>query len=108
MQTALLVFIMLHMHEKKETDRIALMAKELTKLGVAVQEYDDGLLISPNTHRALLSGAVDSYHDHRIAMAFAIGAIQANGDISINNADAASVTFPSFFEMLQHTGVTIQ
>lgn len=91
---------------KKETDRIAVVTKELSRLGVKVKETNDGLIITPSQSTPrLLSGEIYSHHDHRIAMAFAVGAAGAQGDIIIHDADVATVTFPSFFEMLHIAGV---
>lgn len=96
---------------KKETDRIATMTQELRALGAQVEEYEDGMKIIPsnnniNATSPITSGIVDSHHDHRIAMALAIGAVRAQGPVTIQNAQAVQVTFPSFFDMLTRTGVT--
>ena len=89
----------------KETDRIAVMAQELKNLGVSVSEQKDGLKVESSN--GLQGGIVKSYKDHRIAMAFAVGAIKAQGPIVIQDADAVAVTFPSFYECLQHIGVHV-
>lgn len=82
----------------KETDRIAVMAKELAKLGARIRERPDGLEIEESK---LSGGEVDSHHDHRVAMSLAIAALGASGSITIRDAEAASVTFPNFFELLE-------
>ncbi len=82
----------------KETDRIAVMCEELTRLGVEVQEYQDGLVIRSSF--GLQGGEVDSHYDHRVAMAFAVGALAAAGPITIDHADAANITFPNFYDCL--------
>lgn len=94
---------------KKETDRIAVMTRELQKVRVAVTEFSDGLSIMPNKDNGdgFSAGAVDSHHDHRIAMAFACGALKATGEVVIQNADAVSVTFPHFFDLLESIGAHI-
>ncbi len=83
----------------KESDRIAAVATNLRKMGADVEERPDGLRI-PGRQR--LHGAeLDSFDDHRIAMAFAVAALRAEGETVIHNADAAGVSYPSFFEDLE-------
>jgi 3-phosphoshikimate 1-carboxyvinyltransferase len=83
----------------KESDRIAAVATNLRKMGAEVEELRDGLRI-PGRQR--LHGAeLDSFGDHRIAMAFAIAALRAEGETTIHGADAAGVSYPAFFEELQ-------
>jgi 3-phosphoshikimate 1-carboxyvinyltransferase len=84
---------------EKETDRIAVMATELAKLGGIVTELPDGLKIEP---RVLRGGTADSHGDHRIAMALAVGALGAEAPVTIDGADAAAVTYPAFFRHLHH------
>jgi len=68
-------------------------------MGAEVIEYEDGLNV-PGGQR--LHGAeIDSEHDHRIAMAFAIAALRAKGDTLIHGADSAQISFPEFFQMLE-------
>jgi 3-phosphoshikimate 1-carboxyvinyltransferase len=82
----------------KESDRIAAVASNLRKMGAQVEELPDGLRIPG---RQILQGAeVDSAGDHRIAMAFAVAALRANGDTSIRGAEAANISFPEFWSML--------
>jgi 3-phosphoshikimate 1-carboxyvinyltransferase len=82
----------------KESDRIAAVAANLRKMGAEVDERPDGLRI-PGGQR--LHGAeLDSFGDHRIAMAFAVAALRAEGETIIHGADAAGVSYPSFFEEL--------
>lgn len=81
----------------KETDRIAVMAKELTALGGDVRELPDGLEIRPGP---LQGGTIASHGDHRVAMAGAVAALGATGPVRIRNADAAAVTYPSFYDEL--------
>jgi 3-phosphoshikimate 1-carboxyvinyltransferase len=83
----------------KETDRIAVMAEELGKLGVSTEERPDGLVIH-GKGEALSGGIVDSRGDHRIAMALGIGALGAAGPIEIEGAESAAVTYPGFLEFL--------
>ena len=82
----------------KESDRIAAVATNLRAMGAQVEELEDGLKI-PGGQR--LHGAeVDSQGDHRIAMAFAIAALRATGETQIRAADAAVISFPGFFQVL--------
>jgi 3-phosphoshikimate 1-carboxyvinyltransferase len=82
----------------KESDRIAAVATNLRKMGAELEERPDGLRI-PGGQR--LHGAeLDSFGDHRIAMAFAVAALRANGETTIHGADAAGVSYPTFFEDL--------
>lgn len=82
----------------KESDRIASVVENLKRMGATVTEFDDGLRIQ----RSELHGAViDSYGDHRIAMAFAVAGLFADGETEIIDADCAAVSFPGFFEMLE-------
>lgn len=83
----------------KETDRIDAVATNLRTLGVEVDTYPDGLRITGP--QKLRSGTIDSFHDHRIAMAFAIGALGAEGPITIKNAQSVSISYPAFFDTLK-------
>jgi 3-phosphoshikimate 1-carboxyvinyltransferase len=83
----------------KESDRIKAMATELRKMGVKIEEFEDGLNITGGCN---LKGAViDSYRDHRIAMAMSIAAIIAEGTTTINDISSVSISFPGFFELLR-------
>ena len=82
----------------KESDRIALVARNLRAMGAVVEEFEDGLDV-PGGQR-LHGGGVDSDGDHRIAMAFAVAALRAQGDTLIQGADAAAISFPEFFALL--------
>jgi len=83
----------------KESDRIAAVATNLRKMGAEVEERPDGLRI-PGSQR--LHGAeLESFGDHRIAMAFAVAALRAEGETLIHGADAAGVSYPAFFEELE-------
>jgi 3-phosphoshikimate 1-carboxyvinyltransferase len=83
----------------KESDRITVMASELTKMGAKVSELPDGLEIVGGT--PLVGAEVDSYTDHRIAMSLAIAAVTAQGQTTIHRAEAASISYPTFFDSLQ-------
>ncbi|MGK7889247.1 MAG: 3-phosphoshikimate 1-carboxyvinyltransferase [Leptolyngbyaceae cyanobacterium] len=83
----------------KESDRIAVMATELGKMGATITERPDGMDI---TGGGTLTGTeVDSYTDHRIAMSLAIAALTAKGSTTIHRAEAASISYPNFVSTLQ-------
>ena len=82
----------------KESDRIALVAKNLRAMGAELTENPDGLEIPGN--QSLHGAEIDSGTDHRIAMAFSIAALRATGDTAIHGAEAASISFPEFFTSL--------
>ena len=83
----------------KESDRIATVATNLRKMGAEIEERPDGMKI-PGGQR--LHGAeLDSFGDHRIAMAFAVAALRAEGKTTIHGADAAGVSYPTFFDALR-------
>lgn len=88
----------------KESDRIASVAINLRKMGAEVEEFDDGLRIPG--HQKLHGASLDSFGDHRIAMAFAVAALRAEGETEIRDAGAAVISFPEFFTtldgLLQH------
>ncbi|MDR2537892.1 MAG: 3-phosphoshikimate 1-carboxyvinyltransferase, partial [Treponema sp.] len=81
----------------KETDRIAVMAAELGKLGICCAERPDALIIQGGKVRG---GEVDGHGDHRVVMALAVAALGASGPVSIDSAEAASVTYPSFLHSI--------
>ena len=85
----------------KETDRIACMTKELRKMGVTVTELPDGMIIEGGKPK----GAVlESYGDHRIAMALAVAGLAAEGETVIRGAECAAVTYPAFFDAFKAMG----
>lgn len=81
---------------KKETDRVAAVVQELSRLGIRATEDDDGFTIYPGQPQP---GIVDTYDDHRMAMSFAVLGLVAPGVI-IENPGCVSKTFPSFFSVL--------
>lgn len=87
----------------KESDRIKTMANELRKMGAEIEEFEDGLSISG---KATLKGApVESYGDHRIAMAIAIAALIADGTTTIHGISSVNISFPGFFEILKKLSI---
>jgi 3-phosphoshikimate 1-carboxyvinyltransferase len=83
----------------KESDRIAAVAASLRAMGAQVEEMDDGLKIPGG--QKLHGAEIDSFGDHRIAMAFAVAALRAEGETRISRAEAATISFPAFFETLE-------
>ncbi|MBD2083792.1 3-phosphoshikimate 1-carboxyvinyltransferase [Trichocoleus sp. ST-U3] len=82
----------------KESDRIAVMASQLNRMGAKVTERPDGLEITGGT--PLIGTDVDSHTDHRIAMSLAIAALNAEGTTTIGRAEAAAISYPDFFQSL--------
>jgi 3-phosphoshikimate 1-carboxyvinyltransferase len=82
----------------KEADRIAATVTNLRAMGAEVEEYNDGLFV--NGHTKLRGSLIDSYGDHRIAMAFSIAALIADGPSEISGASCVNISFPEFFELL--------
>lgn len=83
----------------KESDRIALVARNLRAMGAQCDEHEDGLSVPGN--QTLHGAEIDSAGDHRIAMAFSIAALRAQGESVIHGADSARISFPEFFKMLE-------
>jgi 3-phosphoshikimate 1-carboxyvinyltransferase len=82
----------------KESDRIALVVKNLRAMGAEVTEFEDGLDVPGGQ---MLHGAtIDSGSDHRIAMAFSVAALRAEGETLIQGAESAAISFPEFFDLL--------
>ena len=87
----------------KESDRLKTTAQNLRAMGAEITELPDGLRISSPTklHGAKLHGAeIDSYGDHRIAMAFSVAGLIADGETQIRGSESAAVSFPEFYELL--------
>jgi len=82
----------------KETDRIRTVVDNLRLMGVEAEELPDGMVV-PGRQK-FRAAEVDSFGDHRIAMAFAVAALVGSGPSVINGAEAASVSFPEFWETL--------
>ena len=82
----------------KESDRIKSMATELRKMGAEIEEFDDGLSIMGK--RRLKGAFIESYRDHRVAMALSIAALIADGTTTINGVSSVNISFPGFFEIL--------
>jgi len=83
----------------KETDRIATVAENFNRMGITVETMPDGMRV-PGRQK-FRAANFDSFGDHRIAMAFAVAALAADGPSTIENAEAASVSFPEFWDILK-------
>ncbi|MBN2841482.1 MAG: 3-phosphoshikimate 1-carboxyvinyltransferase [Sedimentisphaerales bacterium] len=86
----------------KETDRIAVMAQELAKLGAETQELPDGLIIRPGKLKPCKE--LCGHGDHRIVMALSLAAMALDGESVINTAEAMAITFPNFVELMNTLG----
>jgi 3-phosphoshikimate 1-carboxyvinyltransferase len=80
----------------KETDRVAALATELRRLGQDIEEFPDGLRITP---RPIVPADVETYDDHRMAMSFAVAALRAPG-VRLRDPGCVAKTFPGFFDVL--------
>ena len=82
----------------KETDRLAVMARQLKAMGAEIEEHEDGMTIRGG--RPLKGAALDSETDHRVAMSLAVASLLASGDSTLQRSDAAAVSYPSFWDDL--------
>jgi 3-phosphoshikimate 1-carboxyvinyltransferase len=83
----------------KESDRIASIATNLRAMGAQVEEHEDGLKIPGG--QSLHGAELESFGDHRIAMAFSIAALRAQGEILIHGSECAAISYPAFFSTLE-------
>ena len=84
----------------KESDRIAVLAENLRRMGARVEERADGLRVEGRAAGELRGAEIDPHGDHRMAMAFAVAALGAQGPVRIRDADCAAVSYPEFFSVL--------
>ncbi len=89
----------------KETDRIKCMAEELKKMDVDVEELPDGLIIRGGKPRPV---ELHGWADHRIVMALSLAGLCMDGECTIETAEAISVTFPDYVELMQSIGANIE
>jgi 3-phosphoshikimate 1-carboxyvinyltransferase len=82
----------------KESDRIAAVCANLRAMGAVVEEFEDGLRVKGS--QKLHGAEIDTHDDHRIAMAFAVAALRAEGETVIHGAECAAISFPEFFQTL--------
>ncbi len=83
----------------KETDRLRAVAENLRRMGAQLEEQADGLVIAGP--QALTGAQIESYRDHRIAMAFSVAGLIAEGVTTIEGAEWVDISFPGFFELLE-------
>ncbi len=89
----------------KESDRISSVVKGLVDLGIGVEEQPDGMII----HGGILGGGqVNSFGDHRIAMAFAMAGAAAQGQVEVTDCDNVATSFPNFSELANQSGINIE
>ena len=82
----------------KETDRLAVMARQLRAMGADIDEHEDGMTIRGG--RPMQGTALDSETDHRVAMSLAVAAMLASGDSTLAHSEAAAVSYPTFWDDL--------
>jgi len=85
----------------KESDRIAALAENLKRMGANVEERPDGLRVEGRSAEKLHGAEIEPHGDHRIAMAFAVAGLAAEGETIIQDADCAGVSYPTFYEELR-------
>jgi len=88
----------------KETDRIAILARELTKLGIKVKEKKDGLIL--NNSKSLTSADLNSENDHRLFMAFCIAGMYI-GNCTISDPESVEISYPNFITEMKRIGCKI-
>jgi 3-phosphoshikimate 1-carboxyvinyltransferase len=89
----------------KESDRIAALAENLRRMGATVEERPDGLKVAGRSAGKLHGAEIEPHGDHRIAMAFAVAGLAAEGATVIRDAECAGVSYPTFFEELKRLAV---
>ena len=89
----------------KESNRADTLKDVFTKMGAGIRLEDDNMVI--NGGRAILAAKVSSHHDHRIAMACAIAALKADGDVLIEGAEAVNKSYPDFYRHLKLLGAAV-
>jgi 3-phosphoshikimate 1-carboxyvinyltransferase len=91
----------------KETDRVAVMAEQLERLGAVVDEREAELVVDGGASD-LRGARVDSRGDHRIAMALSVAALSAEGTTTVRGAEHVDVSFPGFFDTLADLGAAVR
>ncbi|MDH7499755.1 MAG: 3-phosphoshikimate 1-carboxyvinyltransferase [candidate division NC10 bacterium] len=89
----------------KETDRIAVMCRELREMGASIEELPDGLVIEGSPLRG---ARVRGHGDHRVVMALAVAGLGACGETEVDTAEAVAVTFPQFAECMRYLGANME
>lgn len=85
----------------KETDRIKTVVSNLKRIGVAAEEREDGMVIHGNGGKPFKYAAIDSYGDHRIAMAFSVAALASENGLLIKDIECVNTSFPQFFGIIK-------
>jgi len=83
----------------KECDRIHAICKNLKSMGAEIEELDDGFIINGPTN--LKGATIETFHDHRIAMAFTIAGLIAEGGVVLDHPECASISYPEFYDVLE-------
>jgi 3-phosphoshikimate 1-carboxyvinyltransferase len=86
----------------KESDRISALCKQLTEVGVSVQERPDGFVI--NGGAPMTGGTIDPHSDHRLAMSLLVAGLGAQEPVSVQRAEIINESFPQFLDSLTHLG----
>ena len=86
----------------KESDRILVMAENLSRMGADITPTDDGMIIHGG--KPLHGAEIDSYLDHRVAMSFAVAGLLCDGPLSIKGGDCVKISYPEFYEDLYRLG----
>jgi len=89
----------------KETDRIRVMATELSKMGADIEEREDGLIIRQSELKGL---KLRGYHDHRVVMALSLAGMMAQGETEIDSAESIDITFPGYIEKMCQLGAQMK
>ena len=92
------------MQDNKETDRIAVISRELKKIGIDVKENDDGMILTPTKN--LIPAELNSESDHRLFMAFSIVGMYI-GDCTVTDPDSIQVSYPNFISDMKNSGAQI-
>jgi 3-phosphoshikimate 1-carboxyvinyltransferase len=87
----------------KESDRLLATAENLRAMGAEIDEFDDGIAVHGPTN--LRGATIDSFGDHRIAMAFSVAALIASGETEIKDSECVAISFPEFFHLLDRLAV---
>jgi 3-phosphoshikimate 1-carboxyvinyltransferase len=91
--------------QHKESNRALTLKEEFGKMGVEITLQDDVMLVKGGN--GVKGARVHSRHDHRIAMACAVAALRANGEVIIENAEAINKSYPNFYEHLKQLGASV-
>ena len=91
----------------KETDRIAIVSRELAKIGIEIQEKEDGMILRPPVSEKIFGAELNSENDHRLFMAFCIAGMYV-GDCTVTDPESVKVSYPDFVGVMNGVGAKIQ